>query len=119
MPGFIARKLCPDLVIIPLNFEKYTSASERVREVFAKYDPNFSMMSLDEAYLDLTNHLTWRQCSSAEERTFSGFEHPELVCRCGAASGRNRGSIIISSSASSVFRFDAKFQVSEADVRSC
>lgn len=82
MPGFIARKLCPDLVIIPLNFDKYTDVSERVRLVFAKYDSNFSPMSLDEAYLDITDHLTWRQSSTNEERTFAGYERPDLVCRC-------------------------------------
>ena len=57
MPGFIARKLCPELVIVPCNFPKYRAASEEVQEVFARYDPNFVMMSLDEAYLDITRHL--------------------------------------------------------------
>jgi DNA polymerase kappa len=82
MPGFIARKLCPELIIIHPNFEKYTAVSERVREIFALYDPNYSMMSLDEAYLDFTDHVTWRQSTNAEERTLMGFEHPDSVCRC-------------------------------------
>ncbi|KAL0088916.1 hypothetical protein J3Q64DRAFT_1439231 [Phycomyces blakesleeanus] len=54
MPGFIALKLCPDLCILPHNFKKYQAASDKVRAVFAKYDPDFSPMSLDEAYLNLT-----------------------------------------------------------------
>ena len=82
MPGFIARKLCPELVIVPPNFDKYTAISERVQEVFSQYDPNYSSMSLDEAYLDLTEHLAWRQSSSDEERTFVGYDQPELVCHC-------------------------------------
>ncbi|XP_026870860.2 DNA polymerase kappa [Electrophorus electricus] len=61
MPGFIAKKLCPNLVIVPLNFDKYTAVSEQVREVFAAYDPHFLPMSLDEAYLDITEHLHERQ----------------------------------------------------------
>ncbi|KAI4875489.1 hypothetical protein NFI96_030044 [Prochilodus magdalenae] len=61
MPGFIAKKLCPNLVIVPLNFEKYTAVSEQVREIFADYDPQFMPMSLDEAYLDITDHLEQRQ----------------------------------------------------------
>lgn len=48
MPGFIAKKLCPDLVMIPLHFPKYIEASNKVRAVFEKYDPNFVPMSLDE-----------------------------------------------------------------------
>ncbi|KAJ3039041.1 hypothetical protein HDV00_012667 [Rhizophlyctis rosea] len=57
MPGYIALKLCPDLILVKPNFQKYTHYSKLVREVFAIYDPNFSPMSLDEAYLDLTDYL--------------------------------------------------------------
>ena len=51
MPGFIGKKLCPQLVIVPPNFEKYTAVSKVVREVFAEYDLEFCPVSLDEAYL--------------------------------------------------------------------
>ena len=57
MPGFIARKLCPQLRIIPPDFDKYREAATHVRKVFAKYDPDFSAASLDEAYLDLTDYM--------------------------------------------------------------
>lgn len=57
MPGFIARKLCPQLVIVPANFEKYGQISKDIHEIFKLYDPNFSSVSLDEAYLDITDHL--------------------------------------------------------------
>uniref|UniRef100_A0A3Q3X702 DNA polymerase kappa n=1 Tax=Mola mola TaxID=94237 RepID=A0A3Q3X702_MOLML len=61
MPGFIAKKLCPSLVIVPTNFDKYRAVSQEIREIFADYDPHFMPMSLDEAYLDLTDHLEQRQ----------------------------------------------------------
>jgi DNA polymerase kappa len=51
MPGFIGKKLCPQLTIVPPNFEKYTAVSKVVREVFSEYDPEFCPVSLDEAYL--------------------------------------------------------------------
>ena len=57
MPGFIAKKLCPQLKIIPLNMNKYKEASRLVQEIFSQYDPNFCPMSLDEAYLNLTPYL--------------------------------------------------------------
>lgn len=57
MPGFIGKKLCPKLKIVPLNFDKYRAVSSQVRQVFKEYDPNFCPMSLDEAYLDLTQFL--------------------------------------------------------------
>uniref|UniRef100_A0A674ER68 DNA polymerase kappa n=1 Tax=Salmo trutta TaxID=8032 RepID=A0A674ER68_SALTR len=61
MPGFIAKKLCPNLVIVPTNFDKYRAVSAEVREVFADYDPHFLPMSLDEAYLDISDHLEQRR----------------------------------------------------------
>uniref|UniRef100_A0A8B9RJQ4 DNA polymerase kappa n=1 Tax=Astyanax mexicanus TaxID=7994 RepID=A0A8B9RJQ4_ASTMX len=70
MPGFIAKKLCPNLVIVPLNFAKYRAVSEQVREVFADYDPHFLPMSLDEAYLDITDHLEQRQHWPESMRTY-------------------------------------------------
>ena len=61
MPGFIAKKLCPDLVIVPPHFDKYKAYSRQVQEVLVEYDPDFAMASLDEAYLDLTEYLRERQ----------------------------------------------------------
>lgn len=69
MPGFIGKKLCPELVIVPTNFDKYTEISKQVRQVLADYDPNFSPMSLDEAYLDMTDHLSTRPDLADYERT--------------------------------------------------
>merc|ERR1719402_891857 len=57
MPGFIAKKLCPELVILPTNMEKYAGVADVIRGVFKEYDPNFAPMSLDEAYLDISNKL--------------------------------------------------------------
>ena len=67
MPGFIAKKLCPDLVIVPPHFDKYKAYSRQVQEVLVEYDPYFAMASLDEAYLDLTEYLRERQ-KGKEER---------------------------------------------------
>lgn len=70
MPGFIALKLCPNLVMVETNFAKYREYSAQVREILAEYDPNFSVMSLDEAYLDFTDHMEKRQFMCDKERTF-------------------------------------------------
>jgi DNA polymerase kappa len=86
MPGFIGRKLCPELVIVPLNFEKYTSVSKQVKSIIAEYDANFCPMSLDEAYLDLTEHLKRRQSMPVKERTFlcrdSDYADSRSHCKC-------------------------------------
>ncbi|USP82396.1 uncharacterized protein yc1106_09670 [Curvularia clavata] len=56
MAGFVAMKLCPQLICIPMNFAKYSAKAEEVREVLALYDPNFESASCDEAYLNLTQY---------------------------------------------------------------
>ncbi|NWQ71876.1 POLK polymerase, partial [Neopipo cinnamomea] len=71
MPGFIAKKLCPHLTIVPLNFEKYGKVSKEVREILAEYDPNFMPMGLDEAYLNITEHLEERLNWPEDRRRFS------------------------------------------------
>lgn len=56
MPGFIGRKLCPQLKIIPCNFKKYEEASKVVEKTICIYDENL-YMCMDEADLDITSHV--------------------------------------------------------------
>jgi DNA polymerase kappa len=58
MPGFIALKLCPQVVFVSHNFQRYEAVAALTRQVFAKYDPDFESWSMDEASLDLTDYLT-------------------------------------------------------------
>ena len=67
MPGFIAKKLCPSLVVVEPHFDKYHQASEEVRKVLAQYDPNFCPMGLDESYLDITDYVKRENASYAAE----------------------------------------------------
>uniref|UniRef100_A0A8D2K6T6 DNA polymerase kappa n=1 Tax=Theropithecus gelada TaxID=9565 RepID=A0A8D2K6T6_THEGE len=70
MPGFIAKRLCPQLIIVPPNFDKYRAVSKEVKEILADYDPNFMAMSLDEAYLNITKHLEERQNWPEDKRKY-------------------------------------------------
>uniref|UniRef100_A0ABI8A235 DNA polymerase kappa n=1 Tax=Felis catus TaxID=9685 RepID=A0ABI8A235_FELCA len=70
MPGFIAKRLCPQLTIVPPNFDKYQAVSREVKEILADYDPNFMAMSLDEAYLNITKHLQERQNWPEDKRKY-------------------------------------------------
>lgn len=56
MAGFVAQKLCPELIRLPLNFDKYTAKAKEVRAVLAQYDPRFESASIDEAYLNITTY---------------------------------------------------------------
>ena len=57
MPGFIGKKLCPQLVIVKPNFSKYQEVCEEVRSILKEYDPNFCPMGVDESYLDITEYV--------------------------------------------------------------
>ena len=56
MAGFVAMKLCPQLICLPLNFQKYTAKAQEVRAILAEYDPRFESASIDEAYLNITEY---------------------------------------------------------------
>ena len=56
MPCSQAARLCPTAVFIRPNFEKYTAASLAIREIFRRYTALVEPLSLDEAFLDVTNN---------------------------------------------------------------
>ncbi|KAH7126947.1 DNA polymerase kappa [Dendryphion nanum] len=66
MAGFVAMKLCPQLICLPLNFQKYAAKAEEVRAVLAEYDPRFESASCDEAYLNLTQYCKEHHLSPEE-----------------------------------------------------
>ncbi|PNY13131.1 DNA polymerase kappa-like protein [Trifolium pratense] len=91
MPGFIARKLCPELIFVPVDFNKYNHYSDLTRKVFQRYDPNFIAGSLDEAYLDITEVCRERNVKSeeiAQEIRASVYEETGLTCSAGVAPNR-------------------------------
>ena len=58
MPASRAKRLCPQAVFIPPDFERYREASRAIREIFERHTPLVEPLSLDEAYLDVTEELT-------------------------------------------------------------
>ncbi|MFZ9521652.1 MAG: DNA polymerase IV [Silvanigrellaceae bacterium] len=51
-----AYRLCRDAVFLPPNFEKYARVSQQIRDIFARYTQLIEPLSLDEAFLDVTNN---------------------------------------------------------------
>jgi DNA polymerase-4 len=56
MPCSQAARLCPDAVFMPPNFQKYHTASQQIRAIFLQYTHLIEPLSLDEAYLDVTDN---------------------------------------------------------------
>src|SRR5690606_8889469 len=55
MPSSHARRLCPDLLIVPPNMPLYKEASIQMREIFHAYTDLVEPLSLDEAFLDVSD----------------------------------------------------------------
>lgn len=54
-PSSKALQLCPQLIILPPHFAKYRQASQQIHKIFARYTELIEPLSLDEAYLDVTD----------------------------------------------------------------
>ncbi len=55
MPTAQAKKLCPELLVVAGRMSVYKAVSAQIREVFSRYTPLIEPLSLDEAYLDVTD----------------------------------------------------------------
>jgi DNA polymerase kappa len=66
MASFVAKKLCPQLVLIPQNYEKYSEKAKEIRAIMAEYDPLFESASIDEAYLNITAYCDENQLEPEE-----------------------------------------------------
>ncbi|CAN7618291.1 DNA polymerase IV [Devosia sp. LjRoot3] len=56
MPSVTAMRKCSELVFVPPRFEVYRSVSAQIREIFAEHTDLVEPLSLDEAYLDVTQN---------------------------------------------------------------
>src|ERR1700720_893410 len=57
MPSISAKRQCPDLIFVKPRFDAYKAVSLQIREIFAEHTPVIEPLSLDEAYLDVTENL--------------------------------------------------------------
>jgi DNA polymerase IV len=57
MASVVALRRCPDLVFVPHRFDVYRAVSAQIRAIFREYTPLVEPLSLDEAYLDVTDNL--------------------------------------------------------------
>ncbi|KAI4088096.1 MAG: hypothetical protein L6R37_008242 [Teloschistes peruensis] len=88
MAGFVAMKLCPHLVCLPLNFEKYTAKAKEVREVLSEYDARFQSASMDEAYLNITQYCEAHDMSpddAVSQLRNQVFEEAKITVSAGIA----------------------------------
>ncbi|WLS05088.1 DNA polymerase IV [Shinella oryzae] len=56
LPSVTAKRRCPDLIFVPPRFDVYRAVSAQIREIFAEHTDLIEPLSLDEAYLDVTDN---------------------------------------------------------------
>jgi DNA polymerase-4 len=85
MPSARARRLCPDAVFVPPEFESYTAASKQFRKVLEEFTPTVEPISLDEAFCDVSGaHRLYGTTRDIAERVRSRVrEDLQLVCSVG------------------------------------
>ena len=64
MSGVRARKLCPQLIFLPVNFDKYRAESKKIRSIMQRYTEIIEPLSLDEAYLDVTHSPLYKNSAT-------------------------------------------------------
>src|SRR3954451_10196788 len=57
MPSVTAKRRCPELIFVKPRFDAYRAVSDQIRAIFLEYTPHVEPLSLDEAYLDVTEDL--------------------------------------------------------------
>ena len=84
MPGFQARKRCPQLIFLPVRFDLYRAESAKIRTILRDYTPLVEPLSLDEAYLDVTglNRYAWDIAKEIRKRI---FDETRLTASAGIA----------------------------------
>jgi DNA polymerase-4 len=65
MPSSTALRKCPELIFVKPRFEVYRAVSQQIRAIFATYTPLIEPLSLDEAYLDVSENLRGIPTASA------------------------------------------------------
>ena len=69
MPMYRALRLCPEAIVLPPRHSLYGDYSRRVMEILHQTSPLVEQMSIDEAYLDLTDQVTvWQEAPEIAER---------------------------------------------------
>jgi len=57
MPSLTAKRLCPELIFCKGRFDAYREVSQQIRAIFREFTPHVEPLSLDEAYVDVTEDL--------------------------------------------------------------
>src|ERR1051326_1531588 len=90
MPAVTAERLCPEAIFKPPDFTRYRAVSKEVREIFKRHTDLIEPLSLDEAYLDVTENKTGLPTATRVARTIREQVRQELQLTASAGVAPNK-----------------------------
>jgi len=90
MPAVRAERLCPNAIFLPPDFPRYRSVSRQVREIFKRHTDLIEPLSLDEAYLDVSENKTGLPTATQVARTIREQIRSELRLTASAGVAPNK-----------------------------
>src|SRR5437899_12768138 len=90
MPAVRAERLCPTAVFLPPDFPRYRAVSRQVREIFKRHTDLIEPLSLDEAYLDVSENKTGLPTATQVARTIREQIRAELNLTASAGVAPNK-----------------------------
>jgi len=90
MPAMRAERLCPDAIFVPPDFIRYKAVSRAAREIFQRHTDLVEPLSLDEAYLDVTENKTGLPTATRVARTVRQQIRGELHLTASAGVAPNK-----------------------------
>lgn len=90
MSGVLAKKLCPELIFVRPRFERYTEISKKIRKIFYDYTDLVEPLSLDEAYLDVTQNKKGNPSATLLAKEIRQRIYDELGLRASAGISINK-----------------------------
>jgi DNA polymerase IV len=90
MPALRAQRLCPEAILVPPDFTRYRAVSHAVREIFQRHTDLIEPLSLDEAYLDVTQNKTGLRTATLVARAIRNQIRQELNLTASAGVAPNK-----------------------------
>jgi len=90
MPAVTAERLCPEAVFVPPDFVRYKAVSQAVRGIFERHTDAIEPLSLDEAYLDVTENKTGLPTATLVAKTIRQQIREELDLTASAGVAPNK-----------------------------
>src|SRR5271156_404359 len=90
MPAIRAERLCPEAIFIPPDFFRYRAVSRATREIFQRHTDLIEPLSLDEAYLDVTENKTGLPTATRVARAIRQQVRDELNLTASAGVAPNK-----------------------------